>query len=124
MSNKIDTHTNKTRNSDRKTAAEPMSFALPLSSFQSSPIRSTTASIAEFSNSTITTNNKLTIIIIRSILLTGSMNATIEKIIHNVTSCRNAASNNQADLNPFNEYPAAFITLRTPVVFGFTLTSL
>ncbi len=50
--------TQPTISNDKVTAADPISFALPDSTWYSVPTLSVSASMAELSNSTINTNNK------------------------------------------------------------------
>ena len=80
------------------TAAEPKSFARPDNSCCSALIRSTTASIAEFNNSTIKTKNKLPKSSANSRLVSEKIIATGIKIRAKNNSCLKAASFTKAAL--------------------------
>jgi len=96
------------------TAADPMSLARPESMCRSAPIRSTTASIAEFSSSTTSTNRQLPISNARSTPVCPTQRAAGTRKMHSTSSWRNAASFFQVARIPAMEYNAAFQMRRRP----------
>src|SRR5262245_22575318 len=82
---------------------------------RSSEIRSTAASTAELSNSTIRTSRTLPTINALPAPPTSSTRATGISTMASSTSWRNASSCRNADMNPCTEYPMAFHTRRKPV---------
>ena len=80
------------KHSITKTAAEPMSLALPESSWYSSPMRSTTASIAEFNNSTVKVSQGMITKSKNSTALSAKTKARMVNTIESASSWRSAAS--------------------------------
>ena len=97
-------------------AALPISLAFFDNSWRSKEIRSTTASIAELNNSTMSANKHTATIRACSTRLTlrkklMGINMALSRVI-----CRNAASFKNAALKPAIEYPVALKIRLAPVL--------
>ena len=105
----------------KKTAEEPMSFALPDSSCRSGPIRSTTFSMALLRSSTIISTKSGNIRIIHSTTVRASRNDRSSNTADMKTSCLKADSKCQASRMPLIEFFEAALILLMPVSPGFTV---
>ena len=103
-----------------KTAAEPMSLALPDSICRSSPIRSTVFSMALFISSTRISRSSGKISSNHSTTVCASENENNNKTPDRATFCLKADSNLNASRIPRNEFPVAATILAIPPRPDFT----
>lgn len=103
-----------------KTAAEPMSLALPDSICRSSPIRSTVFSMALFSSSTIISKSSGITNSNHSTTVCASETENINRTTDRPIFCLKADSNRNASRIPRNEFRVAATILAIPPRPDFT----
>ena len=111
-------HVNTTNSSATKTAAEPISFALPARILYSLPLRSMVASRAELISSISKTANREPTNSTCSTRDWPSHSPAGARMQKMTTSSRNASSYCNAALRPAKENPVAVINRDTPFLFG------
>src|SRR5262245_30347456 len=91
----------------------------------SNEMRSTVASIAELSSSTISTRSTAPISSARSIAVSPTQNASGRKIAARISSWRNASSWRTASTSPASELRVAFTSRLKPVspLYGLSITA-
>ena len=109
------------RKRQKKTAEEPISFALPDNSCRSGPIRSTAFSMALLMSSTIISRNNGAIRIIHSTTVRARRNDRISRNPDMKISCLKADSWRHASRMPLIEFLEAAVSLLVPVNPGFTM---